>query len=157
MKRFLVLTVLALGVTVLSQRPAAAWSNFRFSVGLNLGWQGGNNSYLCGLFRSGPAPAPWAVYPGGPGYPPPAANGFNPYFESPYAQGKAPAGMPGPASATAQTPPVAPPAPPATPSAPPQATATPFQPVGYFPSTSLYNPAAGSYRPAQAPSYWYRN
>jgi hypothetical protein len=155
MKRFLVLTVLALGVTVLSQRPAAAWSNFRFSVGLNLGWQGGNNSYLFGAFRSGPAPAPWAAYGPGPGHPGPGPGGFNPYFESPYAKG--PAATPGTPGATAQTAPVAPPTTPAPPSPPAQAATTPFQPVGYFPSTSLYGPSAGAPRTSQAPSYWYRN
>jgi hypothetical protein len=59
MHRFLgisVLTALALAAT---ERPAQAWVNSRFSVGLNWSFQSGGNSAFWGLWRNGQVPGPW--------------------------------------------------------------------------------------------------
>jgi hypothetical protein len=168
MKKLLTLSVLALAASALSARPAHAWSNIRFNVGLNLHWQAADNSLLWGLFRNGPAPGPCCQ-------PNPYAAG-NPYGPTPYpyfdptgmmssrqpgmVPGQGPATGPGPAGppATAQTP--VPTAPPPAPSASPQATGPVFQPVGYSgtASTSFSSPAAatsGGTVVGRAPSYWY--
>lgn len=55
MKRFLSVGLLALGVVFASQRPAHAWINAKFSVGLNWSWQSANNSFLWGAWQSGPS------------------------------------------------------------------------------------------------------
>ncbi len=59
MKKLFVASALALALTVAGQQRASAWSECKFSVGINFGWVGGGNRCLCGLYRSAP-------YPGGP-------------------------------------------------------------------------------------------
>jgi hypothetical protein len=87
MKRILALGLLALGMTLASQQSASAWCNFKFGAGVNWNYQGGNNCFCCGLFKSGEVPgpeyfgccgAPGCGYPGcgypGCGYPGPDAH-----------------------------------------------------------------------------------
>jgi hypothetical protein len=50
------LTALALAAT---ERPAQAWVNSRFSIGLNWCFQSGGNSAGWGLWRNGQVPGPW--------------------------------------------------------------------------------------------------
>lgn len=77
MKKFFMMGVLATAIAVLSQQQASAWTNFKFGVGLNLGYQAGGNNFLWGAWRNGQPPAPdCAPYgcPGGmPFAPPPHA------------------------------------------------------------------------------------
>ncbi len=63
MKKLLVASMLALAATVASQEKASAWSEFKFSAGINFGWAGGGNRILWGLYHSAP-------YPGGQDVPP---------------------------------------------------------------------------------------
>jgi hypothetical protein len=162
MKKLLAMSVLALAAVAVSGRPAQAWSNWKFNVGLNLQYQGADNSVLWGLFRGGPV----QCCVGGPG-----ANPYGnpyPYFDPTgglYSKNQPPnlPGAPGTGAgqsppATAQTP-TTPSANPAPPTAPvPTAAASVFQPVGYVgsSSTSFYGPAASQSTAAnRAPSYWY--
>ncbi|HYT93617.1 MAG TPA: hypothetical protein VEL76_33165 [Gemmataceae bacterium] len=69
MKKFLVMGVLALGLTAFAQQRAAAWYKWSFSAGVNLNFESANNSWLCGLFKSGQVP----------GYP---TDGYNPWGHS---------------------------------------------------------------------------
>src|SRR3954466_8586706 len=66
MKRFLLLGFLTVFALALTERPASAWVNSRFSIGLNWHLQSANNSVLWGLWRNGQIPGP-DVAP----YPPP--------------------------------------------------------------------------------------
>lgn len=66
MKKFMMAGVLALGVALLAQQPASAWSKWNFSVGLNFSYEGANNSYLWGAVRGGQVP----------GYPTDVGHGF---------------------------------------------------------------------------------
>lgn len=81
MKRNLGLGLLALGLLLMSQQQAPAYSKFKFGVGLNISWEGANNSFLCGIFKGGPAP---------PGYVP-ESDGASPYSHG----GLPPVGMSG--------------------------------------------------------------
>ena len=56
MKRLVSLGLLAGCIVLASERPAQAWVNSKFSVGLNWNYQSGNNTLLWGLFRNGQAP-----------------------------------------------------------------------------------------------------
>lgn len=82
MKKLLTLSVLTLGVLAATERPAQAWVNMKFGVGLNWQLQSGGNNFLWGMFRNGQVPGPEAYQPGGP-YTQPGyqqgPNGF-PYF-----------------------------------------------------------------------------
>ena len=75
MKKFITMGALALALAAVTSAPAPAWLNWKFGVGVNLGWQSGGNNTLWGLFRNGQPPAPdcgpgpgCALPPGGPGY-----------------------------------------------------------------------------------------
>jgi hypothetical protein len=144
MKKLLMASVLALGVTAACQQKASAWSEFKFSAGVNLGWVGGGNRFLWGLYRSAP-------YPGGQDLPPAFAglagqNGYAPYGGYPYYGGaQAPAGDSGVAGGQAPMP--AAPATAGTPQSYNPYYNTGYQPVGYY--------YPGSYYPSQVPSYWY--
>jgi hypothetical protein len=93
MKKFITMGILALAVAAISTQEAPAWLNWKFGLGMNLGWQSGGNNTLWGLFRNGQPPAPDTCgggfgYPGGlpggglpPGGPlpvPQAPHGFYP-------------------------------------------------------------------------------
>jgi hypothetical protein len=151
MKKLLVASALALALTATSQQTASAWSEFKFSAGVNLGWVGGGNRILWGAYRSAP-------YPGGPDlgpyFPGLAAAysgaGYAPYagyaaYDAPYGGHPVPHADAGPA---------------AHPAAPagqmPAVTGVPhsynpyfntgYQPVGY---------AYPGYAASQVPGYWY--
>jgi hypothetical protein len=63
MKKLLGISTLALALLAASEQKAKAWCNFNFGVGMNLGWQSGNNSFL-GIIKNGPV----GVEGAGPGY-----------------------------------------------------------------------------------------
>ena len=140
MKKLLVASVLALAATVACQQKASAWSEFKFSAGVNLGWVGGGNRILWGACHSAP-------YPGGQDVEPLVVGNVNyPAYGVP-----APAIMPGAPIYQGPPPhPVAPPPPPASPAA-----------TGLHSFNNYYNPGYQpvSYYPGayyqQAPSYWY--
>jgi hypothetical protein len=155
-KKSLVIGLLALGLSALSQQQAAAWTKFNFSVGLNLSWESGNNNFLWGLFRDGQAPGyPTDVL----GYPHQFANqGYYPmYMHYPVAEYAAAQSLPAPRHYQTPEPPR---------QNAPQTTwyqnSNTHQPVGYhYPSvnpyyqTPSYYPSWGHYGGHQVPSYWY--
>jgi hypothetical protein len=64
-KKFLAASILALGLVLASQQQASAWTKFNFSIGANINYEGGNNNFLFGLYRSGQLPGyPTDVYQG---------------------------------------------------------------------------------------------
>lgn len=65
MKKILSIGLLAVCALAVSERPAHAWVNSKFSIGLNWHLQSGNNNILWGAFRNGQVPGPDA-YHGGP-------------------------------------------------------------------------------------------
>ncbi|MCI0464046.1 MAG: hypothetical protein L0Z62_44495 [Gemmataceae bacterium] len=67
MKRFLVMSVLALGMVALSQQHASAW--IKLSIGFNFSFESGNNNLLWGFFRDGQLP----------GYPTDVLHGHHPF------------------------------------------------------------------------------
>ena len=75
MKKLLMAALLALGVMMASQQTASAWSEFKFSAGVNFGWVGGGNRILWGVYHSAPYPGGQDVYPVFPGVA--AALGYN--------------------------------------------------------------------------------
>ena len=80
MKKIVSLGLLAACALVVSERPAHAWVNSKFSVGLSWHLQSGNNNFLWGLWRNGQVPGPEA-YQGPFHYgPPPAQNGTFPWY-----------------------------------------------------------------------------
>jgi hypothetical protein len=56
MKRFLMGCTLAVALLAMSEQKASAWSKFNFGVGLNIGWEKADNSWLWGFYRNGPVP-----------------------------------------------------------------------------------------------------
>jgi hypothetical protein len=68
MKKLLSAGLLAVLVALATGRPADAWINARFSVGLNWSWQSGNNCLLWGVFRNGALPdeLTYGMHYGGP-------------------------------------------------------------------------------------------
>jgi hypothetical protein len=62
MKKMMLVALLGLGLVLTSGQRASAWSKVNFGVGLNLGWEGGGNSILCGLFKG--AQPPMGMYGG---------------------------------------------------------------------------------------------
>jgi len=57
MKKMMLVALLGLGLVLTSGQRASAWSKVNFGVGLNLGWEGGGNNLLFGLFRGAQPPA----------------------------------------------------------------------------------------------------
>jgi hypothetical protein len=55
-KKLLVAGLLALGLVLTSQQQASAWSKWSFNAGISVNYEGGNNSFLWGLSRSGQVP-----------------------------------------------------------------------------------------------------
>jgi hypothetical protein len=81
MKKILTLGLLAVVAALASSQSANAWTNCKFSIGLNWSCQSGNNNFLWGLWHNGQVPedgygpghgpAYNALPPGyGPAYPP---------------------------------------------------------------------------------------
>jgi hypothetical protein len=153
MKKLFVASVLALGLVMASQQTASAWSEFKFSAGVNLGWVGGGNRILWGAYHSAPYPGGQDLGPFFPGLA--AAANNNQYFGYPPAPayGAPPVyGVPAvgaPAYVAPQPAPLAPPHPPAPSGTGVQQTYYGYydggyQSAGYYPN-SYYT----------APSYWY--
>jgi hypothetical protein len=65
MKKILCLGLLTVCALAMSERPAHAWVNSKFSIGLNWHLQSGNNNVLWGAWKNGQVPGPDA-YHGGP-------------------------------------------------------------------------------------------
>jgi hypothetical protein len=94
MKR-LMMGLAALGLVLAIQQQASAWSKFRFSIGMNISWEGAGNSVLGGLLKGSQVPgmgmdggcmAPGAAMPYGPygsGGPPPHAAATQPSSAQP--------------------------------------------------------------------------
>ena len=68
MRKAFFLGLTALGLALASGQEAKAWTNFKFSAGVNWQWQSGDNCLLWGLFRNGQVPGPEAFQHYG--YPP---------------------------------------------------------------------------------------
>lgn len=77
MKKLLVLGCAAVVVALATGRPADAWINSKFSVGLNWQWQSANNNFLWGVFRNGEVPQGGGAYYMG--APPAAVPGQQPF------------------------------------------------------------------------------
>ncbi len=84
MKKILTLGLLAVVAALGTSRSADAWTNCKFSIGLNWACQSGNNSFLWGLWHNGQVPE-YDGYGGGhynglpPGYGPPYPPGTQPF------------------------------------------------------------------------------
>ncbi|MFO0864115.1 MAG: hypothetical protein U0744_05580 [Gemmataceae bacterium] len=92
MKKILTLGVLTLGLVAATERPAQAWVNSKFSVGLNWHLQSGGNNFLWGVFRNGQVPGPETFNQGGPFTPPgyqQGPGGFQYYGAAPAMQNPA--------------------------------------------------------------------
>ena len=92
MKKLLSLGIAAVMVALASGRPADAWCNCKFSVGLNWSCQSGNNNLFWGAWRNGEIPQDYGAG-GGYGPPPPGAiNGAQafPWFGGNHATGNMP-------------------------------------------------------------------
>jgi hypothetical protein len=76
MKKLLSLGIAAVLVALGTSRPADAWCNMKFSVGLNWSLQSGNNNLLWGAWRNGQIPDDYGQ--GGYG-PPGGAPGGQPF------------------------------------------------------------------------------
>jgi hypothetical protein len=74
MRKLLTAAALALVLAAATGHRASAWSNGKFSIGMNLEWNKGDNCFLWGAYRNGPAPDPY----GGPGWSslPPSHHGY---------------------------------------------------------------------------------
>src|ERR1019366_2944630 len=154
MKKLLSIGLLTVCAVALSERPAQAWVNSKFSIGLNWHVQSANNNVLWGLWKNGQVPGPEA-FGGGAPYGGAIPFGQNPGPGSfPYL-GNAPQGYPQGMPAQA------------APTQAPQQQAyygqNPYQAVSYQPSNYYYpNTYYPSYYPSydqgygyQAPYYWY--
>ena len=56
MKKILLTGLIALGTVILAGQQASAWTNTKFSIGLNWQRQSGGNSLLWGLWNNGQPP-----------------------------------------------------------------------------------------------------
>ena len=96
MKKLLVLGFSAVVVALATGRPADAWINSKFSVGLNWQWQSANNNFLWGVFRNGEVPqGGGAYYMGAPPATVPGQQPF-PWFGNTPPQSNNPAASAGP-------------------------------------------------------------
>jgi hypothetical protein len=159
--KFIVAGALALGLLLTAEQKASAWTKWSFNAGVSINYEGGNNNWFWGMFRSGQVPGyPTDVCMAGPF----GADGFAPYgvpdFGA-YAYGGYPAAGGYVAGAEqgprAPEPQAARPLPAKTNA---QAVYYPNQPAAYYPNNSYQAPAYGSYGNGygytqQVPSYWY--
>jgi hypothetical protein len=130
MKKLVMASLLALGVLVVGQQRASAWSEFKFSAGVNLSWRSSGSCTNFGIYRTS---TPYDTCP-----PFGCASGF-PYFGG-YAA------APGAESYYGN---VAAQAPAAQPAGPAQ-TYNPYYNSGYQPVGYTYS----GYSNYQAPGYW---
>jgi hypothetical protein len=155
MRRFLLMGLAAIGLSLASEQTAQAWVNSQFSIGLNWKWQSSNNCWFFGLFCNGPGPCSpygcnYCPYPYGCPCPiiPPAPPGvasvpdLAPYYYPSYFQHHAQSSDHGAPYAIGQ---------PSYPSAPAQ-PATGNYPAYYGPG-NYYQPV--SYYGNYGPGYWY--
>jgi hypothetical protein len=129
MKKLLSIALLTVCALALTERPAQAWVNSKFSIGLNWNMQSANNSWLWGFWRNGQVPGPESFGPG-PGAPPPGGAPF------PYLGAGQPNGVPQNGAAQGAFMPN-------NPGAYPQAAGNPY-------SFAAYNPG---YNPGYIPGY----
>jgi len=141
MKKLLVTCVLALTILMAHRQSASAWSEVKFSAGVNLGWVGGGNRFLWGLYHSAPYPGGQDLGPFFPGIAAAANNGA--YYGYPAAGAYPPAGYPVPAQAPAPHP--------APAAGAMQYSYNPYTNSGYQPVGYEYS----GYSASQVPSYWY--
>ncbi len=179
MKKLLSMGLLTLCALAASEREAQAWTNAKFSVGLNWQLQSANNNFLWGLWKNGQVPGPEAF--GGPGGGGPGMYGPGglsqpagqfPYFGAqpmpqPMPQAQSFQGMPQQGFPAETAPP------PAFTQAPPQqAQAYNYAAPNYYNPYQTVSYQQGAYYPNyygaypqgygygygyQAPSYWYNN
>jgi hypothetical protein len=155
MKKFLLLGVSALGLAFVTERPADAWINSKFAIGMNWHWQSGGNNLFWGMFRNSQPPGPDHHHGGhGPAFP-----GFTPYGNDQFQYfGQNNGQQPQMAPAPNPTLPAATPPPGAMNFAPNLFQAASYTTGGYNPYVqyypmSYYTP--GYYGYYQSPSYWY--
>src|SRR5947209_2130307 len=86
MKRFLTVGLLAVVAALGTSRSADAWTNCKFSIGLNWACQSGNNTFLWGLWHNGQVPE-YDGYGAGHG---PSVNPLPPGYGPPYPPGTQP-------------------------------------------------------------------
>lgn len=152
MKKIIAAGLLALGIMLASRQEASAWTKFSLSAGITLNYEGGNNNFCNGLFRSGQVPGyPTDVYMGGIGAP---CYGFDGVYTYGYGfDGGAPV-----ATANQGYAPQAAPAQAARPQGTTQAVYYPQGGAGY-PTANYgygsYGYSYGGYGNQQVPSYWY--
>jgi hypothetical protein len=80
MKKLLSVGVAAVLIALGTSRPADAWCNAKFSIGLNWSCQSGNNNLFWGLWRNGEIPSDYGAGGYGPGaMPGPGASGGQPF------------------------------------------------------------------------------
>jgi hypothetical protein len=153
--KLIVAGALALGLVLTAQQQASAWTKWSVNVGICINYEGANNNFLWGAFRSGQVPGwPTDVYMGGPF----ADHGAAPfYFDPGYGYGGCPNCV-GEAPTTAEPPTN----PPAAKKNNTQAINYPSQPAAYYPSAGSYQYPAYGYSygydygyAQQVPSYWY--
>jgi hypothetical protein len=155
MKKLLSIGMLTVCALALTERPADAWVNSKFSIGLNWHLQSGNNNVLWGLWKNGQVPGPEAFGGGGHGAPFQFGPQMQPAGQFPFFGNGQPTM---PQAYPAQT------APP--PQTAQQYTYNPFQNVSYQPNTGYYYypqpqytyPAYSysGYDQQQVPYYWYQ-
>lgn len=144
MKKILIASVVALTLTTAHQK-AHAWSKYNFGVGMNVGWEGGGNTVLWGLFKGQNVPGAPDVGTQGGGFPGQKSGGFpGNYGYDPYQFNPAMSPVPGgePPLAPTNLEKVAPP--------------TPLKPAAYNsyqPGTGYYPGYANSPMVPQYPGY----
>ncbi len=138
MRQILTATAAALALVLAAQQQASAWSKYNFGVGLNVGWEGGGNSFLFGVLKGAQSPAGYADgnMPGGYG---------SPGIESaPMMPAPAPAapGKPMPEGPEKVGPPT-----------PAKQANYEYQPTGYYQPQGYYQPSYQAYYPYYYPTY----
>ncbi len=141
MKKLLGITLLTALALAATDRPAHAWVDSKFSIGLNWHYQSGGNCLFWGAWRNGQVPGPWGdgLYYGPLNWP---ASGFGgPTGGIPPAGIGAPPVVPVPGHA-------------GTP-APAQQAGQGVQPTGYYYPGYDYSGYYGYSGYTGIPSYWY--
>jgi hypothetical protein len=147
--KLIVAGALALGLVLTGQQEASAWTKWSVNAGISVNYEGGNNNFLWGMFRSGQVPGyPTDVCMTGP------FGGAAPFIGPEYAYGYADYGH---APVTTEPPVAQPSAKTNT-----QAVYYPNQPAAYYPNAGSYQYPAYGYSygngygyAQQVPSYWY--
>ena len=155
MNKLIVAGALALGLVLTAQQEASAWTKWSVNAGISINYEGGNNNFLWGMYRSGQVP----------GYP-------TDVYMGPYGLASSPAPLAGPDCAygypgyplygSAAPAPVTTETPVAAPKTSTQAIYYPNQPAAYYPNAGSYQYPTYGYSygngygyAQQVPSYWY--